>query len=161
MNKAKHNAGFTIVELMIAAAAACVLAITAGITLVNANSSWSRNIVTLELQRDATLAMSRLSRSIRATSAGNVTVPLTGQTATQLTILTNPPSEFRVSNSCLLYDSDTNVTGGELAIVDNGRLKTFTVTNLATGAGISIVLELQDANGNEITLTNVVSAFRN
>ena len=158
MNRHKHNAGFTIVELMIAMTAACVLSITAGIMLVYTYSNWSRNIETVQLQRDATLAMSRLSRSIRATSAGNITVPLTGQSATQLTI---PPSEFRISSGCLIYDSDTDVTGGELAIVDNGRLKTFTVTNLATGAGISIVLELQDANGNEITLTNVVSAFRN
>ncbi|MBA7687323.1 hypothetical protein ES703_95784 [subsurface metagenome] len=159
MKRPEHNAGFTIVELIIALAAASILAITAGITLVYGYSGWRRNNAAVELQRDATLAMYRLSRVVRGASASDVNTPfLAGQSAEQLTI---QPTEFRVNvnGDCLLYDPNTGVEGDEVVIVD-GRLETFTVTNLATGTGMSITLELQNENGNEVTITNATTAFR-
>lgn len=158
MKRPEHNAGFTIVELIIALAAASILAITAGITLVYGYSGWCRNNAAVELQRDATLAMYRLSRAVRGASASDVNTPLAGQSAEQLTI---QPTEFRVNvnGDCLLYDPNTGVEGDEVVIVD-GRLETFTVTNLATGTGMSITLELQNENGNEVTITNATTAFR-
>jgi len=153
MKRPEHNAGFTLVELIIALAAASILAITAGITVVYGYSGWRRNNAAVELQRDATLAMYRMSRAVREASAADVTT-----SASQLTI---QPTEFRVNvnGDCLLYDPNTGVEGDEVVIVD-GRLETFTVTNLATGTGMSITLELQNENGNEVTITNATTAFR-
>jgi prepilin-type N-terminal cleavage/methylation domain-containing protein len=156
MKRPEHNAGFTMVELMVALAASSILAITAGITLVYAHSGWRRNNAAMELQRDATLAMYRLSRAVRAASGNDVTTPLAGQSAERLTIQT---TEFRVDGDHLLYDPDTGIGGDEVVIVD-GRLKTFTVTNLSTGIGVSIVLELQNENSDEIAITSAITAFR-
>ena len=153
MKRPEHNAGFTLVELMIVSVAASILAITAGMTLVYGYSGWCRNNAAMELQRDATLAMYRMSRAIREASAADVTT-----SASQLTIQT---TEFRVDvdGGHLLYDPNTGIDGDGVVIVD-GRLKTFTVTNLATGTGVSITLELQNENGNEITITDANTAFR-
>ena len=156
MKRPEHNAGFTMIEMLVALAAASILAITAGITLVYSHSGWRRNNAAMELQRDATLAMYRLSRAVRGASANDVTTPLAGQSAGRLTIQT---TEFRVDGDHLLYDPDTGIGGDEVVIVD-GRLKTFTVTSLSTGIGVSIILELQNENGNEITITNATIAFR-
>jgi len=156
MKRPEHNAGFTMIEMLVALAAASILAITAGITLVYSHSGWRRNNAAMELQRDATLAMYRLSRAVRGASANDVTTPLAGQSAERLTIQT---TEFRVDGDHLLYDPDTGIGGDEVVIVD-GRLKTFTVTSLSTGIGVSIILELQNENGNEITITNATIAFR-
>jgi len=156
MKRPEHNAGFTMVELLVALAAASVLAITAGITLVYSHSGWRRNNAAMELQRDATLAMYRLSRAVRGASANDVTTPLAGQSAERLTIQT---TEFRVDGDHLLYDPDTGIGGDEVVIVD-GRLKTFTVTSLSTGIGVSIVLELQNENSDEIAITSAITAFR-
>ena len=156
MKRPEHNAGFTMVELLVALVASSILAITAGITLVYAYSGWRRNNAAVELQRDATLAMYRLSRAVRGASANDVTTPLAGQSAERLTIQT---TEFRVDGDHLLYDPDTGIGGDEVVIVD-GRLKTFTVTNLSTGIGVSIVLELQNENSDEIAITSAITAFR-
>ena len=157
MKRPEHNAGFTMVELLVTLAATSILAITAGITLIYSYSGWCRNNAAVELQREATLAMYRLSRAVRGASATDVTTPLAGQSAEQLTI---PPTEFRVNEKHLLYDPDTGIDGDEVVIVD-GRLKTFTVTNLSTGIGVSIVLELQNENSDEIAITSAITAFRN
>ena len=156
MKRPEHNAGFTMVELLVALAAASVLAVTAGITLVYSHSGWRRNNAAMELQRDATLAMYRLSRAVRGASGNDVTTPLAGQSAERLTIQT---TEFRVDGDHLLYDPDTGIGGNEIVIVD-GRLKTFTVTSLSTGIGVSIVLELQNENSDEIAITSAITAFR-
>jgi len=156
MKRPEHNAGFTMVELLVALAAASVLAVTAGITLVYSHSGWRRNNAAMELQRDATLAMYRLSRAVRGASGNDVTTPLAGQSAERLTIQT---TEFRVDGDHLLYDPDTGIGGNEIVIVD-GRLKTFTVTKLSTGIGVSIVLELQNENSDEIAITSAITAFR-
>lgn len=157
MKRPEHNAGFTMVELLVALVAASILAITAGITLVYCYSGWCRNNAAVELQRDATLAMYRLSSAVRGASATDVNTPLAGQSAERLTI---QQTEFRVNEKHLLYDPNTGIDGDEVVIVD-GRLKTFTVTNLSTGTGVSIVLELQNENSDEITITNATIAFRN
>lgn len=151
MKRPEHNAGFTMVELLVALVAASILAITTGITLVYGHSGWHRNNAAMELQRDATLAMYRLSRAVRGASAADVTT-----SASQLTIQT---TQFRVNGYHLLYDPNTGIDGDEVVIVD-GRLKTFTVTSLAAGTGVSIILELQNQNGDEITITNATTAFR-
>jgi prepilin-type N-terminal cleavage/methylation domain-containing protein len=161
MKRPEHNAGFTMVELLVTLAATSILAITAGITLIYSYSGWCRNNAAVELQREATLAMYRLSRAVRGASATDVTTPLAGQSAGQLTI---PPTEFRVNEKHLLYDPDTGIDGDEVVIVD-GRLKTFTVTNLATvtgvSIGVSIIFELQNENSDEIAITSAITAFRN
>ncbi len=157
MKRPEHNAGFTMVELLVALVAASILAITAGITLVYGYSAWCRNNVAVELQREATLAMYRLSLAIRGASTTDVTTPLAGQSAEQLTIRS---TEFRVNEKHLLYDPNTGIDGDEVVIVD-GRLKTFTVTNLSTGTGVSIVLDLQNETGDEIAITSAIIAFRN
>jgi prepilin-type N-terminal cleavage/methylation domain-containing protein len=161
MKRPEHNAGFTMVELLVALAAASILAITAGMTLVYGYSGWCRNNAAMELQREATLAMYRLSRAVRGASATDVTTPLAGQSAERLTIkMTDKTTEFRVDGDHLLYDPDTGIGGDEVVIVD-GRLKTFTVTNLSTGTGVSTVLELQNENSDEIAITSAITTFRN
>ena len=119
MKRPEHNAGFTLVELIITLAAASILAITAGMTLVYGYSGWCRNNAAVELQRDATLAMYRLSRAIREASASDVTT-----SASQLTIQT---TEFRVDGDHLIYDPNTGTDGDEVVIVDSSRLRKMSV----------------------------------
>jgi hypothetical protein len=66
MKKAKKTirSGLTLVELLIAAAVACIVLIAAGIILVYGQKSWNYGLRQAGLQRDASFAMLKMKQSI-------------------------------------------------------------------------------------------------
>lgn len=63
----RSREGFTIVELMIGMLAAAIFALAVGSVLFYAWLGWKRNTVSLEMQRDTTLAMRVIAKEIRRT----------------------------------------------------------------------------------------------
>jgi type II secretory pathway pseudopilin PulG len=64
--KKTNKAGFTIMELIVALAAACIIVFAAGIVLVFGQRSWDRGLEQAGVQRDASFAMLRMKQSISA-----------------------------------------------------------------------------------------------
>ena len=64
--------GFTLIEVMFAIAASAVLILATGTLLVGAHSSFSGSWTKVQLQRDASYAMSRIARSIREGESVNL-----------------------------------------------------------------------------------------
>ena len=113
----KGKAGFTLVELLVAAIAASVLAITAGALLYAGILNWMKDRASMQLQGDALFTMDIFSRAIRPASISDVT-----RADTVLTI--GKKSFYRAGNT-LYYDPDITLSGNETAIVPNK------VTNLS------------------------------
>ncbi|MCJ7654545.1 MAG: prepilin-type N-terminal cleavage/methylation domain-containing protein [Dehalococcoidia bacterium] len=69
--KTKSRKGFTLIELMVAIVASAIVVLAAGIVIVIGQTSWNQTWKKVNLQRDASYAMLRMSQSIKAaTSAG-------------------------------------------------------------------------------------------
>lgn len=61
------KAGFTIIELMAAMVATAIFAMAVGAVLFYVWTGWRRNTVSVQMQRDTTLAMQVIAREIRRT----------------------------------------------------------------------------------------------
>jgi len=70
--KPKSQKGFTLIELAIAIAAGVVLVLAAGTILFIGQIFWNQAWKKVNLQRDASYAMLRMSRSIKAGTAAEV-----------------------------------------------------------------------------------------
>jgi len=62
----RNEKGLTLVELMIAIIIGTLLALTVGMIFLTTQSSWNEGWKKLNLQRDASIAMYRMERAIRA-----------------------------------------------------------------------------------------------
>ena len=74
MNSHKSKSGFTLVELMVTAVAFSILALATGSMLVFGWQGWSRINASVDMQRDASLAMHVMTREVRKSSIGDITV---------------------------------------------------------------------------------------
>ena len=68
--KKTSRTGLTIIELLVAAAAMCIVVFAAGIILVFGQRSWNQGLRQAGLQRDAAFAMLKMKQSI---SSGKLT----------------------------------------------------------------------------------------
>ncbi len=71
MSAKKYKSGFTLVELMMTAVAFSVLALATGSMLVFGWQGWKRMNDSLNMQRDASLAMHVMAREVRKSSRTN------------------------------------------------------------------------------------------
>ncbi|MBN2019843.1 MAG: hypothetical protein JW749_06425 [Sedimentisphaerales bacterium] len=62
--KKTNRTGLTIVELMVAVSAACIVVLSAGIILVYGQKSWDQGLRQAHLQREVSLVMLRVKKSI-------------------------------------------------------------------------------------------------
>lgn len=148
--------GFTLVELMVAAVAGTVLALTAGSLLFLCNKTLARTIGQQEVQRDATFAMDMLSRTVQSSRGREISV-----SANQILFTTNHvrarPVRFSVDGqNNLVYDPDTTTAGNEIRVV-NRRVAAFTAT--VASNRMWIALGVSEA-GKSLYLTNCLT-FRN
>ena len=70
--KTKSQKGFTLIELIIAAAAGAILVLAAGTVLFIGHTSWDKAWKKVNLQREASYAMLRMSGPIKAGSSAEL-----------------------------------------------------------------------------------------
>ena len=68
-----RKSGFTIMELLVAMMATAILALIVGLMLVYGWQGWHQNTASVEMQRDATLAMQVIAKEIRRTPMAGIT----------------------------------------------------------------------------------------
>jgi prepilin-type N-terminal cleavage/methylation domain-containing protein len=67
--KTKSQKGFTLIELTVAIVVSAVVVLAAGIVIVIGQTSWNQTWKKVNLQRDASYAMLRMTRSIQAATS--------------------------------------------------------------------------------------------
>ena len=153
MKQCAQAFGFTLVELVAGMATASVLALTAGTILQIGYTGWIRNRAAIDVQRDGTVVMDLLSRTIRQASATNVTVA-----ATEIEVGTPDGAVgFVADGNDLKRYSVVGGVSSERVIVDE-RLTSIQFT-LVDDQGIAIVLQLREED--ESSRTRGFFAFRN
>jgi type II secretory pathway pseudopilin PulG len=155
--KRKMKNGFTVIELMVGTVAASVLAITVSIMLFYGYLAWNRNSSFLELQRDATLSMQALTKSLRQASAAGVDLSQANQivVSNQNTAV---ESSFYQQGSNLFCNPALNAGGVPFLLVRGWVISSgFTHSNIAQG--VTIRLKLQ--NGTENLQLDGSVSFRN
>ena len=153
----KRPGGFTVIELVLGMAAASVLAVTMSMMLFFAYTTWSRNSRALEMQRDATLSMQTMAKSLRQASATGVDVSqvsrlvVSNQGTATLT-------SFYQQGSDLFCNPALNSGGTPYRLVQ-GRLIPLGFTHSNITQGVTLRLRLQD--GAETLEMNNSICFRN
>jgi len=98
-NPAKQ--GFTVTELLLAVLATAIMALAVGSVLVYIWKGWIRHAASVEMQRDATLAMRIISREVRRTDIDNIAAG-----ATLTCVNTNGTFVFAASGRNLTLKQD-------------------------------------------------------
>lgn len=131
----KARAAFTLVELLSAMLAACVLSLSTTSLLFYGFRCWSKGISSLGQQRDAGVALDLMNRALRSASATNVLA-----TPTQISVqLGGVIKTFTLANDSLVYDPN-NASGGDEAVIIPSGLTAMQST-LQTNS-IDVVLQL-------------------
>lgn len=155
-----RRSGFSLIELLIASVAASVLALTAGTMLVYAWMSWRDVQEGIEMQRDASLALSWMRNRVWAAGDDEVTVSgnaLYIQTESGL-------SGIFQRNADLVYDSDLADEGGEQIIVEGRVQPNSFIPRIVTRAGrdlVEVEFSLVGDIGHERTTFRTAMALRN
>ena len=120
--KTKSRKGFTLIELMVAIVASAIVVLAAGIVIVIGQTSWNQTWKKVNLQRDASYAMLRMSQSIKAatSAAADVNGPV-------LNIKIKDPNTGTIKTITFSYVADTNnlqcQIGGQPQTIINGEVK--------------------------------------
>ena len=155
--KADAAGGFTLVELLMASVAAAVLVVTMGIMLVYGFTTWHRNTRSIDMHRDATLAMRTLDRALRQATALGVDlsqpdrIVVSNQVAPVL-------HSFYQQGKDLVYNPNLNNGGIPVTLVQ-GRVTPSGFTHSNMAQGVTIRLQLQE--GTETLVMNGSVRFRN
>ena len=154
--------GFTLVELMAAAVAASILAITAGTMLFQAYNSWTSNHNAINLHRDGSYAINLITRAVRNGSSSNIVRAVNNNLILSNVKMNNSAApatvRFYRRRTDLIYDPDTSKSGDENTLIKNG-IKFFGVyTNTAPG---TIRVRMRIQHDEESLILDSISAFRN
>jgi prepilin-type N-terminal cleavage/methylation domain-containing protein len=120
--KTKSQKGLTLIELVIAIVAGAIVVLAAGIVIVIGQTSWNETWKKVNLQRDASYAMLRMSQSIKAatSAAADVNGPV-------LNIKIKDPNTGTIKTITFSYVADTNnlqcQIGGQPQTIINGEVK--------------------------------------
>ena len=139
MKSHESKSGFTLVELMVVALAFSILALATGSMLVFGWQGWKRMNDSVDMQRDASLAMRVMAREVRKSTIANITVG-SGQLG-----CVNPDGEaigFAVSGGNL----DMSVDG--TFFMHLIRRQSVSLTSEITN-GVAVVLTLGLDTGND------------
>jgi prepilin-type N-terminal cleavage/methylation domain-containing protein len=61
----KYKKGFTLVELLLSLTIASILILSSAVVMLGGNAMWERGLQRANLQRDASFAMTKITRAIR------------------------------------------------------------------------------------------------
>ena len=162
MTGRERQSGWTLVELLVAAVSAAVLALTAGAMLVFTFEAWQQHLALRAMQDDIQIAGPTICMAIREARNSEVTEPAVGVTGARLTLgrrsiyRANSALAYDPAGALLAYNRDTNANN-TMALCQ-GRVTTFQCTR-GTNA-ISFYLVLKD-QGETVSLTNGGVFFRN
>ena len=144
MNTHRSKSGFTLVELMVTAVAFSILALATGSMLVFGWQGWTRINASVDMQRDASLAMHVMAREVRKCSRTNNMVNVTSGNDVL---------------GCVRPDGtaiDFTVSGGNLDMAVDGtfsmhliRRRAVSLTTTKDTANRSVQLTLNLATGND------------
>jgi Tfp pilus assembly protein PilW len=151
----KSKQGYSLIELLAAALAASVLALTAGTMLFHAYDAWDENHAAVNVHREGRHAMDMLTRAIRDASFVQILTAENGNLVIDNTVGVGT-TRFWLTGRDLMYDPDTATDGNEVLVAD--AVIVFTVDRSGATA-ITIALEL-DRDGEAINFDSV-TAFRN
>lgn len=146
MNANKSKAGFTLVELMVAALATTLLAMTVGLTLYFGWLGWNRVNDSVDMQRDTSLAMRVMARAIRGSSS------LDDSVASELDC-TNPSNVVSFVQSGGNLDMEIDGTFQMHLIRD--VVNSFTPTVDSADGSVDLVLQL-NAGDDVATVSETV-----
>jgi prepilin-type N-terminal cleavage/methylation domain-containing protein len=146
--------GYSLIELLAAALAASVLALTAGTMLFHAYGAWNDNHAAVNVHRDARHAMDMLTRAVRAASRSQIVTAENNNLVIDNVVGAGTTRFWRAERD-LMYDPDTAVSGDDKLVKD--AITTFTVSSTAT----AITIQLRLDRDGEALLLDSVTAFRN
>lgn len=157
MKKIENRSGVTLIELLFGILSAAVLAAVLSVMLFYGYLTWVRNNRSVDLHRDATLAMQTMQRSLRQASAAGVDLSQPNQI-----IVSNQGSaiisSFYQQGSNLFCNPALNNGGTPFLLINGGVLPSgFTHSNIAGGASIRMRLR----QGMEYMEMNGSICFRN
>ncbi len=144
MKTQRSKSGFTLVELMVVAVAFSILALATGSMLVFGWQGWKRMNDSVNMQRDASLAMYVMTREVRKTSNTNNMVNITAGTADELGCVNLDKNQnktaidFTVSNGNL----DMDVDGTFSMRLIRGQAASLTTTKNPANRSVQLTLNL-------------------
>jgi prepilin-type N-terminal cleavage/methylation domain-containing protein len=146
----KRQSGFSLVELMLAMVATAILSLAVGIMLVYAFRGWRQNTESVQMQRNATLAMRVMAREIRRTPVENISA------GSSSLICTNASGTvfIRQQGGDLSLQVDTE----RPFILVNDIVATFKTGSRPDG---SVAVRLDLATGSDISTNSMVIYSRN
>jgi prepilin-type N-terminal cleavage/methylation domain-containing protein len=132
----KRRDGFTMIELLVVALAAAMLALTAGFMLLVSYRTWIANRGYVDLQREISLTQTIGDRWVREAAHWEVT-----STNSDLRIVTEAGTKRLYSDAGNLYfDPDTGIDGDEL-LVSSDHVTDFSAEATALGVHLDLLLE--------------------
>ena len=141
--KRKVQKGFTLIELTIAMLTGAIVILAAGMILFYGQKSWNSTWKRVNLQRDTSYAMQRISRPIKAGSSAQIEGSGEG-----LRIYNDKEGSWRrffvqpASNNLMLKSEIVGGNTTETILDDTVEALQFNVT----GTTVSIVLKLREDN---------------
>lgn len=149
---AKHQHGFTIVELLIGMIAASILALAAGGLLSNTYRGWVRSLALANLEREAMVAVAAINYAVRSASTNGL---VTG--TDMLTVSGTVVHAFSVSSSNLVDNNDYSNP-----IVKNHQGKFESAFFPAPTPVVRVTMEFSDPqNAVTMTISNMFIRLRN
>lgn len=124
MKTKRTKQGFTIVELMVAMVAFAIMILAVGLMLIYGWLGWRKNTQSVNMQRDAVLAMEQIAREVRNSNIAEITDDAGG--------IYFAPGIVR-SNAVNFLTTDiavfpgVNITGFDVSYVTNAVTVSFTL----------------------------------
>jgi type II secretory pathway component PulJ len=127
MKKRKRQKGFTLLELTITTFTGAIVIVAAGMILFFGQKTWNSTWDRTNLQRDASYAMLRISRDIKAGASAQVQDAGSTLTVNNGSDWVRFYTEAAASSSALKYQ--TSDGGSETILADNLQSVQFNVTD--------------------------------
>jgi prepilin-type N-terminal cleavage/methylation domain-containing protein len=141
MNRRGENAGFTLVELMVATMLTGIIVLTAGVVLKSTQSALVQQTAVANLQDDMRVALPALYELARERGSGDVTVPAVGATGTAFTVGTT--NIYRGNDTLAADAAGKNLVyarGTDKMVLSKGWVQTFSVIRVTNAISFTLVL---------------------
>lgn len=138
----RRAAGFTVVEVIAALAAAAVLALTMGAVLFHMWRGWRANKAYSEMQRDGIVALRAIDRAVREGSPNRVSVVVD-----RLHVLTTNGlrRSFYAQGASLMYNPDQDGGGVAIALASNRLATNGFICALGSARNVNVKMILSES----------------